>query len=396
MDRALLARRAAQARPSPIDAVFQSLAGRDDVVSFAAGSPDTSLLPVDLLADMARRALDRYGPRVLQYGSTLGFEPLREAVLPLLAGRGIHVGADEVHISTGGTGGLGTLCACLLQPGSTVLVESPTYSLALQAFRSWGAHVVAVTSDEQGLRPDALQDQLRRRGPAVVYLLPTFQNPTGRTMSAARRAAVADVVVRNGALVLEDDVYTDLRFEGDPLPAVKSYAPDHVAYVTSLSKTFAPALRTGVVVPPAALLDPLVALKASTDMQTSSLTQAVSAEFLASSRSGEHLRHAVATYRRKRDLMAGALSDHLPPGILFRRPAGGLFVWLEGPDELDTGAVAERALDAGVAVMPGTSFHADSGSHHRELRLNFASPPADRIGTGVAVLARVLGEALGG
>ncbi|WP_426565396.1 PLP-dependent aminotransferase family protein [Angustibacter sp. McL0619] len=386
-----LARRALSTSVGPIDELFATVARRPDVVSFAAGAPDLALLPVPKVAAAAQRALDRWGPRILQYGPTEGFAPLREACLPLLAARGLSVTADAVHISTGGSGGLATACQALLDEADVVLVERPSYPPAVKVFRSFGAHVVGVPSDQHGIIPGALDHALTEHRPKLVYLMPTFQNPTGRTASAQRRQAVASVLRDHGALAVEDDVYYDLRYSGSALAALAAYAPEHVIYLTSLSKTVAPALRIGIVVPPPALMPAMLALKQGIDMQTSSLTQAIATEALTDPAAPAQLEALRTSYSRKRDLLVSALRAELDHRFAFDVPDGGLFLWLQGPDGFDAERALPAALDVGVAYLPGASCYAEPGHGRSALRLSFAAPPAADIAGAVGRLASVLG-----
>jgi 2-aminoadipate transaminase len=387
-----LSARARASASSVIDDLFRLTRSRPDVVSFAAGAPDTSLLPVELLGDLTRAAVDRHGRVVLQYGDTQGFPPLREAVLPLLARRGLDCTVDDVHISTGGSGALNNLCMALLDEGDVVAVERPTYSPALRVFASYGARVVDVPGDADGLHPDALDACLARRPVRFLYAMPTFQNPTGRTMPAERRAAVAEVLDRHGTLLVEDDVYFDLRYRGEHLPALSALRPGRSVYLGSFSKLLAPALRTGYAVLPRPLLDGVLRLKQGIDMQTSSLTQALVAESLTGGRADRHLGVLRAVYQRKLGLLRDAVARHLPPSFTTNDPDGGMFLWLTAPAGVDLTVLLEAAVRGGVAYVPGSTFHADEAAAPRNTaRLAFADVPEERIDEGARRLARVLG-----
>lgn len=392
----ILAGRARTALVSDIDKVFQLTTARPDVVSFGAGAPDDVLLPVGMLPCLVQRATARYGAAVLQYGAPTGFDPLRSACVPLLAERGIVARAEDIHISTGGSGGLDTLCMTLLDIGDTVLVERPTYSPALKVFRTYGARVEDIECDEHGMLPDALDARLRVGPVKFVYLLPTFQNPTGRTAPASRRADLASVLQERGTLAIEDDVYWQLRYEGDPVPALWRWAPDHVVYLTSLSKMLAPAIRVGIVVPPAPLYAPAVVLKQGVDMHTSVLGQAVAAEFLTSVEGVSQTRKLIDGYQQKRDTLLSALHAHLPPEFSWIRPHGGMFIWVTTPSGMDTAALLNAAIAAGVAYLPGGPFHVDPAVGRATLRLGFAQPQLIDIEPAVSRLAQLLTRAAHG
>ncbi|WP_280361570.1 PLP-dependent aminotransferase family protein [Nocardia wallacei] len=385
-------RAAAAARSGPIDEIFAVLARRPDVVSFAVGSPDTDLLPVDLMPELVRRAAAKYGPAILQYGMTQGFGPLLGHARELVRKRGISCSDRAIHIATGGSGALHNLCMALLDEGDVVLVESPTYGPAVKSFRSHGATVREVACDEFGIVPEALAEALSPEV-AFLYTLPTFQNPTGRTVPAVRRQQIAEIVLRRGALVIEDDVYADLRYHGDPVPALWSYAPENVVYLTSLSKTFAPAVRIGIVVIPERLSDGTLALKQNIDMQTSTLCQAMATEFLESGYAEAHLRRIIDTYSARLDTLVAALDRHFSPEFRWQKPDGGMFLWLEGPPGFDADTAVDSTLEQGAAYLPGSVFYAEDGHRHRHtIRLSFANVADRDIDCGIKQLMTVFEE----
>jgi len=388
-----LAQRASAVHSGPIDDLFAALAHRPEVISFAVGAPDPGVFPpAATMAPLVETAIGKYGPAVLQYGKTQGWPPMLDQARTLLCQRHIECSSDRMHISTGASGALHNVAMAMLDPGDVVLVETPTYEPAMKTFRSFGATPVAVDCDELGLLPDALDRILARQRPAFVYALPTFQNPTGRTMPASRRAEVAEVIVRRGAILVEDDVYTDLRYDGVLVPAFWSFAPENTVYITSLSKTFAPAMRIGIVVMPPRLRDSVFVFKQSIDMQTSSFCQAIAAEFLASPAADAHLAEVVAVYARKLDKLACALSDCLPADFRWTRPEGGMFIWVEGPPTFDADATLRRGLDAGVAFLPGRTFYTNPDAHRSTLRLSFAGVAEETIRPGIELLGALCAQ----
>ncbi|MEU7629143.1 PLP-dependent aminotransferase family protein [Nocardia sp. NPDC049220] len=387
-------RGAAAVTSGPIDDIFAALARRPEVVSFAVGAPDPTLLPGDLVSTLSHDVLAKYGSAVLQYGMTQGFAPLLEQARILLSNRHIQCSPERLHISTGGSGALHNVCSALVDPQDVVLVETPTYGPAVKVFRSHGATVIAVPSDDFGIVPEALDEALARYDVAFVYLLPTFQNPTGRTMPIDRRTQIADIVVRRGALLVEDDVYTDLRYRGVSLPALYSFAPENSIYITSLSKTLAPAIRVGITAMRPDLLKNVLALKQGIDMQTSTYCQAIAAEFLGSAAGATHLAHVIDTYSAKLDTVVDAIGRRLPPGFRWVMPDGGMFLWIECPPGFDADALLDTALRRGVAFLPGSAFYSDTETDHRNtMRLSFANVPHDDIDRGIELLAGVCEEA---
>lgn len=385
----LLSERAKATKTSPITELFKIIQTKPDLISFAPGTPDINLLPIEMVEPLTKQALANYGRQVLQYGLPQGFLPLREAVLPLLAKRGIQATADDLHISTGSSGALNNIAMVLLDKGDTVLVEAPTYLQAVQDFVAYGANVVEVACDDDGIMPEALEAALKQGGVKFVYLLPTFQNPSGRTMPVERRKVVAELVAKYKTIIIEDDVYYDLRFKGEHLPAVHTFAPDNVIYLGSISKVFIPAVRSGYSVMPKEILGKVLVLKQYIDMYTSWLNQAIGAEYLKGDYEGYFAKLCTA-YGQKAAAMQAALKAHMPKGFSWNDPEGGLFVWVNGPDTFDADALLQKAIDADVAFLPGSAFYLDPATGKHSLRLSYASPPADKIDEGVRRLAALL------
>lgn len=375
-----------------LDQLFGLVSHDRGIISLAIGAPEVESLPRDLILSAMEGALTQWGRSVFQYGATQGFLPLRRAVGPMLANRGIDVGIDRIHISTGSSGGLNSLGMALLNPGDVVVVERPSYAPALKLFRGYQARVVEVSGDEDGMLPKHLDAALAEHDAKFVYLLPTFQNPSGRTMPRERRAEIAEVLVHRRTLAIEDDLYSDLYFTGPPPHALWAEAPEHVVYLTSFSKTLAPALRTGVVVLPRELMGPVLTLKQGIDMQTSTLSQAVVADILARPELGFHLAGLRAEYQGKLAVLLEILTEPLRGRFHWREPGGGMFLWLEGPPGFDASVNLERALAHGVAYVPGQSFHALANQGLSTLRLSFASVSQARLAEGAQRLVQHLAD----
>jgi 2-aminoadipate transaminase len=384
------ARRAASLRPSPLSEMLNLVSRRSDIISFAAGTPDIALLPTELLEEFTRGAIEKYGKAILQYGHTLGFQPLRETFAKRLAAHVVNCTADDIIISTGASGAINALCMALLDPGDTVLVENPTYTLALETFSVFDANIVSVPTDDEGMMPGELEKRLQENEVKFIYLLPNFQNPTGRTIATTRRQEIAKLAQKYNTLVLEDDIYVDLRYEGQHLPAIHSFAPDHTMYVSSVSKLFAPAMRLGISVLPPAILEKVAYLKPSLDFQTSTLTQALTNEFLTSDHLPVHLAAMCENYNTKREMLLAALAKHMPKDFEWTQPTGGMFVWVSGPADFDSDAFLLQAIERGIAYLPGSAFFADPHDGTRYFRLCFATPAATDIEPGVTALADAL------
>ncbi len=369
-----------------------ALLDRPEVVSFAGGLPAPELFDVEGL----RAAVDAVlsGPdarRALQYAPTEGDPELRAQVAARMTARGLPTTAADLLVTTGSQQALTLVTTALLDPGAVVAVEDPTYLAALQAFGLAGARVVPVASDEHGIDPDALADVVARERPALLYLVPTFANPTGRTLPADRRAAVAGLAARAGFWVVEDDPYGELRYRGEPVPplAASPAAADRVLHLGSFSKIASPGLRLGWLRAPAALLPVLTVAKQAADLHTSTLDQAAAAVWLDRTDLDAHVRRLCAAYRERRDVMVAALPSTLPPGSTWTDPDGGMFVWARLPGDADTGELLHRALAADVAYVPGAPFSAGTPDR-ATLRMSFTTNGPGTIAEGMRRLATVL------
>ena len=386
-----LAQRLSGVASSPVRDLL-ALLDRPQVISFAGGLPAPELFDLD----GARAAYDAvlWGPharRALQYAPTEGDRDLRARLAGRLTARGMLTSVDDLLVTTGSQQALSLLTTALLDPGAVVLVEEPTYLAALPSFQLAGARAVPVAPDEHGMAPVALAPALRTERPAMLYLVPTFANPTGRTMSAEPRAEVVELTARHGVWVVEDDPYGELRYRGaDVAPlAAQPGADEHVVHVGSFSKIAAPGLRLGWLRAPARLLPALTVAKQAADLHTSTIDQAAGAAWFAGADVETHLRRLRSAYRQRRDAMVATLPEVLPAGSTWTEPDGGMFVWARLPGGVDTADLLPRALAADVAFVPGASFYAGAPDR-ATLRLSFTTHTPERIAEGMARLAGVL------
>ena len=351
------------------------------MISFARGAPAPECLNVEELADCARVALERDGVSILSYGPGGGYGPLRER---LAEWHGVE--PSRVVITSGSLQGFAFLAEQLVRPGTRVLVEAPTYDRPLKILKRLGAEIVGVPMDEEGLIPDELPEG----DFAFLYTIPTFQNPSGRTLSVERRRRLADLARERGLLVLEDDPYGLVRYDGEPLPSVFELAGgEQIAYCSSFSKTVAPGLRVGWYVLPAQLAADIEALAVSTYISPPYLTQATVLELLRRDDFLPNLERINGLLRARRDAMLDALAREMPDDASWTRPEGGYFVWLELPSGPPTAELLVEAEEAGVTFVKGTDFFADGeGEHALRLAFSFVSP--DEIAEGVARLAALV------
>lgn len=375
------------------------------VISFAGGLPAPECFPAEEIALAAERVLAREAGRVLQYGPTEGFPPLRQLLAELMRDRGLPVAADQILILSGSQQGLDMAGKLLIDPGDIVLVEQPTYVGALQAFRPYRPSFVSLPMDQDGLQVDALEralDELARAGqrPKFLYTVASFQNPTGVTMSAERRRALIDLAARRGLPIVEDNPYGQLRYSGEAPPLLAALdaelhdGPRQVLYLSTFSKLLAPGLRIGWAVGPEALLRRMVQVKQGLDLHTGSLAQAIAYETCRDGLLDRQIPKIRRIYHERRDAMLGALERLMPPGTGWTRPEGGMFLWVTLPEQLKAKDLLQRAIERQVAFVPGADFHANGGGENT-LRLNFSFSPPDRIEEGVRRLAEAIGEVAG-
>ncbi|MFF4604416.1 PLP-dependent aminotransferase family protein [Streptomyces sp. NPDC001339] len=399
MTRAALPPTAARTRAVEPSAMREILAltARPEVVSFAGGLPAPELFDVPGITAAYERVLAEAHGRALQYSTTEGDPELREAVAARLSARGLPTGPDGLLVTTGSQQALTLVVSTLLDPGDTVLVEDPGYLAALQCFAFAGARVVPVPTDDGGLSPAALEEIVVRERPKLLYLVPTFQNPTGRTLSTERRRAVAEIAERHGFWIAEDDPYGDLRYEGAHEPWISSLpaAADRTLLLGSFSKIMAPGLRLGFLRAPAELLRACVIAKQSADLHTSTIDQAAAARYFRDADLDAHLARLRAAYRERRDTLLNGLPDALPAGSSWNRPDGGMFVWARLPEGQDATELLKTVVEHDVAYVPGTPFYAGAPDPST-LRLSFITHAPEEIGEGLRRLARACAAASAG
>ncbi len=387
------AERAAGMTASEIRALF-SVASRPEVVSLAGGMPYVEALPLDDLADTVARLIRERGATALQYGSGQGDVILREQILDVMSDVGVIAHPDDVIVTTGSQMALDLVVRVFCNPGDVVLVEAPSYVGALGIFRSYEVDVVHVPMDDQGLVPEALAEAITAvrasgRTPKMIYTIPSFHNPAGITQPAQRRKEVLDVAIRENLLVLEDDPYALLGFDGTVPRAMRADDSEQVVYLGSFSKTLASGLRVGWAVAPHGVREKLVLAAEAAVLCPSNFTQGIVSEFLATQPWRRQVDVFRGVYRERRDALLETLTAQMPPGTTWTEPAGGFYSWLTLPEGLDATAMLPRAVSALVAYVPGTGFFTD-GQGRRNLRLSYCYPEPDRIREGVRRLATVM------
>jgi len=389
-----LASRMERMKPSAVREILK-VAEKPEIISFAGGLPAPELFPSEAIAAAHATVLAREPAAALQYGVTEGYLPLREWIAARLKRRGIAAGPENLLVTNGSQQGLDLVARLLLDPGDTVLVESPTYLAALQAFGAYQVRFTEVEGDDDGLRIDALEEVLRtaKVKPKLLYVIPEFQNPKGTTLATERRAPLLRLCADHGVLVLEDDPYGELRFRGEFPPPLASF--DEGATVLQLgtfSKTLAPGLRIGWVNGPVDLVRKLTILKQAADLHTGTLSQRATATLLETFDYDAHLQSLRMLYGERRDVMVAALERHMPEGARWTSPEGGLFLWMQLPEGIRDEAFFMQAVAQGVAVVPGSSFFAGA-DRFDFVRLNYSNQTSERILEGVRRLGLALREA---
>jgi 2-aminoadipate transaminase len=378
---------------SEIRALF-AVAARPEIVSLAGGSPYVAALPLDVIGGMIGKLVAEHGQQALQYCTAQGDAGLRERICDVMALEEIQAHPDEIVVTVGSQQALDLLARIFVDPGDVVLVEAPSYVGALGAFSSYQADIVHVAMDDDGLIPDALEEAIRRtaasgRRAKFLYTVPNYHNPAGVTLAAGRRHRILDICRRADLLVVEDNPYGLLGFDGEPMRALRADDAEGVVYLGTFSKTFAAGVRVGWAVAPAAIRDKLILAAESAVLCHSSFAQLTVREYLATQSWREQIKVFRELYRERRDATLEALSGMMPPGCGWTRPAGGFYVWLRLPDGINSKAMLPRAISSRVAYVPGTGFYAD-GSGGQYARLCYSLPAPDRITEGIRRLAAVI------
>ena len=383
---------------SAIRELFKLL-GKPGIISFAGGFPDSALFDVEGVSQASQKALSEQPSAALQYGATEGYGPLREQVADFMSGKGIAASAEDLIITTGSQQALDLLAKVMINPGDKVIVEGPTFLATIQCFRLYGADLVSAPMDAQGVQVDRLEQLIVEHKPRMIYLIPTFGNPSGALLSLERRLRVLELAAQYGVLVVEDDPYGDLYFDEPPPPSLMALSVQRpqsrpwLAYCGSLSKVLSPGLRVGWLMAPAEVLARATMCKQFSDAHTSTFSQVTAAYYLQSGRLPERLDQVRRTYADRAHAMGQALQGQLGAALAFTQPQGGMFFWARltgsGGRTAHAGEFAKKAIEQGVAFVPGAPFFARNPDSST-LRLSFATADIARIEEGVGRLRAAL------
>ena len=387
------AHRAAHMKPSEIRSLF-AVASRPEIVSLAGGMPNLSAIPMDMMAGIVETLIKDHGQEALQYGSGQGHPQLREQICDVMALEGIKANPNDVLVTTGSQQALDLISRIFIDPGDVVLVEAPSYVGALGTFAQYEASVVHVEMDQNGLIPEALRQAiktLRYQGRRIkfLYLIPNYQNPAGVLLPADRRTEILDICRTEKIFIVEDNPYGLLGFDRPSPNAMRAEDSENVIYLGSFSKTIVPGFRIGWALVPQSLKEKLVIASESSILCPSNFSQMAIASYLANQPWREQIASFCALYKVRRDAMLSALDAYFPKAATWTKPAGGFYVWVTLPPEIDTKAMVPRAIAAKVAYVPGTAFYAD-GFGSWSLRLSYCYPTPERITQGVMALSKVV------
>ncbi|MFN8427278.1 MAG: PLP-dependent aminotransferase family protein [Anaerolineales bacterium] len=379
------------------------LTEQPDIISFAGGLPAPEVFPVEQFREACNYVMDHFGPQSLQYSTTEGYRPLREMIARHISRFSSEVGADNILITSGSQQALDFVGRLFVNRGDYIVVESPTYLGALQAWNAYGAQYIPVRADEHGMIVDELEAALRV-GPKFIYVLPNFQNPSGSTLSLERRKQLVKIADKYGVPIIEDDPYGQLRYEGEHIPSIVALDSEYrgsngghysgnVIYLSTFSKLLAPGLRLGWVIAPVEVIQKLVMSKQAADLHTSSINQYVAHEVAKGGFLDEHVKVIRATYKERRDVMIEMMEEMFPAGVSWRKPKGGMFLWSVLPEGMDSAEVLKRAIEKKVAFVPGEAFHPTGGGKNT-LRLNFSYSSPQTIREGITRLETTLKEVI--
>ncbi|MDK2918839.1 MAG: 2-aminoadipate transaminase [Candidatus Petromonas sp.] len=368
---------------------------RPEIISFAGGLPAPELFPVEEMKKVSLKVLEESGEQALQYSPTEGFTPLREKIAKRMEQVGVNTKAENILITSGSQQGLDFSGKIFLNPGDVVVVESPSYLGAINAFKAYECEFLEVPTDENGMIMEELEKALAdTERVKMIYVIPDFQNPSGRTWSLDRRKKLLEIANKYNLPIIEDNPYGELRFEGERLPSIKSMDTDgRVVFLGTFSKTFCPGLRIGWVCADGEVLNKYILVKQGADLQSNSMSQRELNKFLEMYDLDEHIEKIKKLYKKRRDLMIQTMEQHFPKEVKFTRPEGGLFTWAELPEHINTRELMKKALEKNVAFVPGGSFF-PNGGHENTMRINYSNMPEDKIVKGIKILAEVIKEAL--
>lgn len=360
------------------------------IISLAGGLPAPESFPLKIIGKLNQLVLKKYGASTFQYGPTDGAKILREQIVIWLKERNMKVAIENIGVTSGSQGALDTIGKIFINEGDIIAVESPTYIGAIDAFAPYGPKYAEIKTDDDGVIPESLETILKTKKIKFVYLVPTFQNPTGRTITWERRKQIAKIIKKYGTLLIEDDPYNSLRYRGIAVDPIQTLIPDQTVYLCTFSKVLAPGLRIGFYSAPNNIAKLMMASKQSVDLHTNSYGQYLSAEYLKTGDLKKHLPKILKIYKSRQEAMLEALKNYFPKTFSWTHPEGGMFIWLTGPKNFDAGKLYWKAIENKVAFVPGTYFFATPGIGKNTMRLNFTNVSEIEIEKAIKKLSQTI------
>lgn len=384
-----LADRAQHLNSSAISELLTTLS-MPGMIAMSAGSPAPEAFPINFIREINDVVIDKYGSQLFQYGITEGFKPLRKALVKLLINRFFDVNWENICVSTGAQTAIDAAGKILINQGDKVGVEAPTYLAALQTFRAYEPEFVSIEMDENGIIPESLEKAIVQDKIKLAYIIPNFQNPSGRTLSLERRKQIAGIIKSHDALVIEDDPYFELRYIGEHIPPIKNFAPDNVIYIVSLSKIFCPGMRLGYYIAPKPFAELMTSTRQGVDVHANNYAQALAAEYIDGGYLDAHLSGIIDIYKPRLKLILDELEQNIPGEFTWSKPDGGMFIWIEGPEGFDANVAYKKGIARKIAFVPGNTFFVDESVGINTMRLNFTNVSEEEIKEGVKQISEII------
>ncbi|MDN5298033.1 MAG: 2-aminoadipate transaminase [Clostridiales bacterium] len=380
---------AAEAKGSDVRRLLK-YATMEDFISFAGGLPSKDAFPMEAIERATQKAIELYGYQNFQYGATEGVPALRQEIVKIMADRELTVADDELLITTGSQQALDICAKAFIDKGDYIICESPTYLAAINAFKAYQPNFLDAPMDDEGIIPEAVEDYLKNYKVKFMYVIPDFQNPTGRSLSQERRKKLVAIANQYDVLIIEDSPYAELSFDGKPEKPLKAYdTEDRVIYLSTFSKIVCPGLRLGWVAAPAKLAEKISLLKQATDLHTNQFAQYIVATYLQDNDINAQIDRIRDIYRVKRDAMLNAIEAYFPEGVYYSKPTGGMFIWAELPEHIETRPLSDEALEYRIGFVPGDAFY-PNGGFNNGMRINFSNASIEEIETGIKRLGDLI------
>lgn len=380
---------ASEAQGSDVRKLLQ-YATLENFISFGGGLPSKDAFPMEAIEKATQKAIDQFGYQNFQYGATEGTEDLRRGIVKIMSDRGVTSDISQIAISTGSQQALDICAKAFINKGDYILCESPTYLAAINAFKAYQPNFLDAPMDEEGVIPEEVEKFLKAYDVKFMYLIPDFQNPTGKSLSQDRRKKLVELANQYDVLIIEDSPYAELSYDGAPETPLKAYdTEDRVIYLSTFSKIVCPGLRIGWILAPENLIEKLSLLKQATDLHTNQFSQNIVSIFLEDNDINAQIDSIRNIYKVKRDAMLKAIEMHFPKEIYYTKPTGGMFIWAEVPEHIKTRDIADEALEHRIGIVPGDAFY-PNGGNTRGMRINFSNATLDEIETGIEKLGTLL------